>query len=215
MKGLLLKDLAFIKLQAKALILIFALVIYMLLEGSHFVFVIAYVNVAFTMYVITTINYDYFENGCAFLLTLPISKKLYVSEKYVLAFLAACCGFLADIVFMLVAHFLKEGYVFSIDNFIFSLAYALGSLIFIALMLPIELQYGPEKARIAMIVVVAVMFAGVYILGGIGLFDLTGVTTQLLSLEKIVLLGIVGVAVVIALGVSYLLSCRLMEKKEF
>jgi len=50
---------------------------------------------------------------------------------------------------------------------------------------------------------------------GIGPFDLAGVTTQLLSLEKIVLLGIAGVAVAIALGISYLISCRIMEKKEF
>ena len=215
MKGLLMKDLAFVKLQAKALLIIVIVAMFMLLQGSDFNFVIAYANIIFAMFVITTINYDYFENGCAFLMTLPISRKMYVSEKYVLAFLAAGCSFAVDVAFMLVAHFLKEGYVFGMDNFIFSLAYALGSLIFIALMLPIELQYGPEKARIAMIVVVAVMFAGVYILGGIGLFDLTGVTTQLLSLEKIVLLGIVGVAVVIALSVSYLLSCRIMEKKEF
>ena len=215
MKGLLMKDLAFVKLQAKSMILIFVLVIFMLLQGSNFNFVIAYANVLFAMFVVTTINYDYFENGCAFLMTLPISRKTYVNEKYVLAFLTVTCGFVVDIIFMLIAHFLKEGYVFGIDNLIFSLAYALGSLVFIALMLPVELKYGPEKARVAMIVVVAVIYAGVFVFTGIGPFDLSGVTTQLLSLEKIVLLGIVGVAVAIALGISYLISCGIMEKKEF
>ena len=215
MKGLLMKDLAFVKLQAKSMILIFVLVIFMLLQGSNFNFVIAYANVLFAMFVVTTINYDYFENGCAFLMTLPISRKTYVNEKYVLAFLTVTCGFVVDIIFMLIAHFLKEGYVFGIDNLIFSLAYALGSLVFIALVLPIELKYGPEKARIAMIVVVAVIYAGVFVFTGIGPFDLSGVTTQLLSLKKIVLLGIVGVAVAIALGISYLISCGIMEKKEF
>ncbi len=116
---------------------------------------------------------------------------------------------------MLVAHFLKEEYVFGMNNLIFALAYVLGSLVFIALMLPIELKYGPEKARVAMIVVVAVIFAGVFVFAEIGLFDVSGVATQLLSLEKIVLLGIAGVMVVIALGISYLISCRIMEKKEF
>lgn len=215
MKGLLMKDLAFVKLQAKSMILIFVLVIFMLLQGSNFNFVIAYANVLFAMFVVTTINYDYFENGCAFLMTLPISRKTYVNEKYVLAFLTVTCGFVVDIIFMLIAHFLKEGYVFGIDNLIFSLAYALGSLVFIALMLPVELKYGPEKARVAMIVVVAVIYAGVFVFTGIGPFDLSGVTTQLLSLKKIVLLGIVGVAVAIALGISYLISCGIMEKKEF
>ena len=215
MRGLLLKDLAFVKLQAKSMILIFVLVIFMLLCGSNFEFVVVYANILFTMFVITTINYDYFENGCAFLMTLPISRKMYVSEKYVLAFLAAGCAFLADIAFMLVGHFLKEGYIFGMNNLIFAFAYTLGSLIFIALMLPIELKYGPEKARIAMVVVVAIIYVGIFVFAGIGPFDVSGVTTQLLSLEKIVLLGIVGVAVVIALGISYLISCRIMEKKEF
>lgn len=215
MKGLLMKDLAFVKLQAKSMILIFLLVVFMLLQGSNFEFVIVYANIIFTMFVVTTINYDYFENGCAFLMTLPISRKMYVSEKYVLAFLAAGCGLVADVIFMLIAHFLKEEYVFGMDNLIFALAYVLGSLIFVALMLPIELKYGPEKARIAMIVVVAIIFAGVFVFTGIGPFDLSGATTKLLSLKKIVLLGIAGVAVVTALGFSYLISCRIMEKKEF
>ena len=215
MKGLLMKDLAFVKLQAKSMIFIFIFVVIMLLQGSNFEFVIVYANIIFTMFVVTTINYDYFENGCAFLMTLPISRKMYVSEKYVLAFLAAGCGLIADIIFMLIAHFLKEEYVFGMDNFVFALAYVLGSLIFVALMLPIELKYGPEKARIAMIVVVAIIFAGVFVFTGIGPFDLSGATIKLLSLEKIVLLGISGVAVVIALGISYLISCRIMEKKEF
>ena len=215
MKGLLMKDLAFVKLQAKSMIIIFLLVVFMLLQGSNFEFVIVYANIIFTMFVVTTINYDYFENGCAFLMTLPISRKMYVSEKYVLAFLSAACGLIADVIFMLIAHFLKEEYVFGMDNLIFALAYVLGSLIFVALMLPIELKYGPEKARIAMIVVVAIIFAGVFVFTGIGPFDLSGATTKLLSLKKIVLLGIAGVAVVIALGISYLISCRIMEKKEF
>ena len=215
MKGLLMKDLAFVKLQAKSMIIIFLLVVFMLLQGSNFEFVIVYANIIFTMFVVTTINYDYFENGCAFLMTLPISRKMYVSEKYVLAFLAAGCGLIADVIFMLIAHFLKEEYVFGMDNLIFALAYVLGSLVFVALMLPIELKYGPEKARIAMIVVVAIIFAGVFVFTGIGPFDLSGATTKLLSLEKIVLLGIAGVAVFIALGISYLISCRIMEKKEF
>ena len=215
MKGLLMKDFAFVKLQAKSMIIIFLLVVFMLLQGSNFEFVIVYANIIFTMFVVTTINYDYFENGCAFLMTLPISRRMYVSEKYVLAFLAAGCGFIADVIFMLIAHFLKEEYVFGMDNLIFALAYVLGSLVFVALMLPIELKYGPEKARIAMIVVVAIIFAGVFVFTGIGPFDLSGTTTKLMSLKKIVLLGIAGVAVVITLGISYLISCRIMEQKEF
>ena len=212
MKGLLMKDFAFVKLQAKSMILIFVLVIFMLLQGSNFNFVIAYANVLFAMFVVTTINYDYFENGCAFLMTLPISRKMYVNEKYVLAFLTAACGFVADIIFMLIAHFLKEGYVFVMDNLIFALAYALGSLVFIALMLPIELKYGPEKARVAMIVVVAVIFAMVFLFMGMGPIE---PVKCLISFTKIQLLGLSGVAILIALGISYLISCRIMEKKEF
>jgi len=212
MKGLLMKDFAFVKLQAKSMIFIFLLVVFMLLQSLDFEFVIVYANIIFTMFVVTTINYDYFENGCAFLMTLPISRKMYVSEKYVLAFLAASCGFVVDIVFMLVAHFLKEGYVFGMDNLIFALAYALGSFVFIALMLPIELKYGPEKARVAMIVVVAIIFAMVFLLMGMGPVE---PVKLLISFTKIQLLGLSGVTILIALGISYLISCRIMEKKEF
>ena len=212
MKGLLMKDLAFVKLQAKSMIIIFLLVVFMLLQGSNFEFVIVYANIIFTMFVVTTINYDYFENGCAFLMTLPISRKMYVSEKYVLAFLAAGCGLIADVIFMMIVHFLKEEYVFGMDNLIFALAYVLGSLVFVALMLPIELKYGPEKARIAMIVVVAIIFAGVFVFAGMGPEE---PVERLLSFTKVQLLGLSAVVVIGLLGVSYIISCKVMEKKEF
>ena len=36
------------------------------------------------IFAITTISYDEFDNGLAFLMTLPVTRKQYVAEKYLL-----------------------------------------------------------------------------------------------------------------------------------
>ena len=90
-----------VKAQLRSAIIIFAVVIFMLIAGQDTGFVIMYANIIFMMFGLSTISYDAFDNGEAFLFTLPITKKLYVQEKYVFSLGALLSGFILSLILLL------------------------------------------------------------------------------------------------------------------
>ena len=86
MLGLIVKDIRLIKNQGIVMILLFVGVMGVLMINTMnpqgFV---AYAAVMGVIYAFNTISYDSYENGYSFLFTLPVSRKLYAAEKYVLA----------------------------------------------------------------------------------------------------------------------------------
>lgn len=81
MKGLLIKDFRLLKGQVYFLLIVTGCVIVFMINGSE-AFGVAYVCSMVALLSLTTVSYDEYENGCAFLFTLPITKKDYVKEKY-------------------------------------------------------------------------------------------------------------------------------------
>ena len=92
--GMLIGALIMAIILSPSLSIIFAVVIFMLVAGQDTSFVIMYANIIFMMFGLSTISYDAFDNGEAFLFTLPITKKLYVKEKYVFSLASLLFGFL-------------------------------------------------------------------------------------------------------------------------
>ena len=82
MRGLLQKDLCLLVQRSRILLVMIGVGILMgfSADGS---FVIGYLTMLCAILAISTISYDEFDNGNAFLFTLPISRKSYVVEKYV------------------------------------------------------------------------------------------------------------------------------------
>ena len=210
MKGLLLKDLSIVKQQGRSIIIIVAIAIFMMASGNDITFAIAYANMLFVMFGITTLNYDAFDNGFSFLFTLPITRKMYVAEKYLFSLLCVAAGLTLSTVLMAVTGNLSS------ESIEFIAGYAAAAILLLSLLLPIELKYGPEKGRIAMIIIFAIVFAVVF-----GLKKVIGpdqIASLLIALEKmneVLLAGSVGAAIIVLLLISYLISCRIMEKKEF
>lgn len=83
-------------------------------------------------------------------------------------------------------------------------------------MLPVNLKFGPEKGRIAMVVLIAIVMAGIFAMAKIsGTMDLTRVYWGIREIPTFLIVGILGLIVLIILASSYLISCKIMEKKEF
>ena len=82
MKGLLIKDLKLMKVQKNFFFMIFAVGIGMAVFTDNISFIIGYISVVSAMFTLSSISYDEFDNGSAFLFSLPISRKDYVMEKY-------------------------------------------------------------------------------------------------------------------------------------
>ena len=88
MKGLLIKDLMLLKNQMRFFIMFSMLCLFMLFINFNPGYVIGYMTLIFVMFTFTTISYDEFDNGFTFLFTLPVSRKMYVREKYLYGILS-------------------------------------------------------------------------------------------------------------------------------
>ena len=220
MKGLLLKDLALLKNQSNYILVVVAISLFMLFSGNDSVFIISYSVMLFAMFGISTLSYDYFNNGYAFLFTLPITRKLYVLEKYVFSLLCVLAGSVIALALMYVGSLIRESVSFSSDDVSFVVGYVFGAMIFLTFVLPIQMKFGPEKGRIGMLVFFMLILAM-----GTGIKNVMGtekvvelfakLSTKLSFMAPTILLGLLGIFAMILLAISYLVSCKIMMNKEF
>ena len=177
------------------------------------------------MLTLTTISYDEMNGGMLFLLSLPANRKTYVKEKYVFAILNLVVAATFAFVFGYVASIVKKTDV-ALGDFAASIlivVFAMGMAL--ALAIPVDLKYGAEKGRMLVIGVMAgflvIVVAGYKALAKALHIDVVEELTKLLSsIESKVLLavtvvGVPLVALLLVLFCSYLISNRIMKKKEF
>ena len=84
MRGLICKDLRLMLVQKNFFIMLAFVAFVCMAALDDPAFVVMYVTLIFTSFLLSTMSYDEFDNGYPFLFTLPITRKLYVQEKYVL-----------------------------------------------------------------------------------------------------------------------------------
>ncbi|MBR6136169.1 MAG: ABC-2 transporter permease [Clostridia bacterium] len=217
MKGLLEKDFR-LMISRKQSILIFivaSLFVAFTMEGS---FVVSYLTMLFTVIAISTLSYDEYDNGFAFLMTLPFSRKTYVREKYIFTFLAEITAWVISVIFYYVVNMIKGVRIDLLSEAPVLLMYLPLLFLMACMMLPIQFRFGAEKSRTAYFIVIgglAVLLFIVFKLIGSGDGSIDIIETALSFLLSPV--GIITVTAVflILVAVSYLLSVRIMEKKEF
>ena len=221
MKGLLIKDIRLMRNQGGLLLAMLILVALFLgvLSDVAPSFVVAYITIFLSIFVASTISYDEFDNGYLFLMTLPVTRKKYVNEKYIfgiiISIFAWCVGMAAGTALM-IAQGAKTGVGEWIGG---NLMYICIAWVFMSIMTPLRLRFDSEKARYANIIMFAFIAAAAYgvsrvsqyvpenILGKIsGFFSTLG--------DNGILALCAGIAVA-ALLVSYICSQRIMAKKEF
>ena len=64
----------------------------MLFAEFESTFVVSYFTMIASMFVLSTISYDEYDNGYAFLFSMPFSRTSYVKEKYVFSILVGGGG---------------------------------------------------------------------------------------------------------------------------
>lgn len=125
MKGLLIKDFRLLKGQVYFLLIVTVCVIVFMINGSE-AFGVAYVCSMVALLSLTTVSYDEYENGSAFLFTLPITKKDYVKEKYLFAGILLLIGLIVSMIMWYITAVIKTGNIALVT--IVLLAVALGIL---------------------------------------------------------------------------------------
>lgn len=217
MRGLLEKDLR-LTLTRKQTLLIFivaALIMGLTMDGS---FLVGYLTMLSTITAISTISYDEFDNGMAFLMVLPSTRKTYVKEKYLFSFLCAAAAWCVGVVLCGITAAVRHGAIAPIEELPPLIAILPVLYLSAAIMIPLQLKYGSEKSRIVLFVIfglAAVLFVAVKNANGGAEALSEGLSRSLPALSPAVLLPALSAVCALIVYISYLCSVRIMEKREF
>ncbi len=219
MRGLLCKDFCLLKEQ-KQLLILFAVWIFLSVSGASMfdsgVFLSGFLGFLGSVVAVGTLSYDEYDNGFAFLFTLPISRRVYIREKYVFTFGVSLAFWLVAMVLAFVKALLGSE-ALSEGEMLLSLMMLPYMWMLASLMLPIYVRFGADKARVAVILILLILFAAV---GGVmSMAAQAGIEWKLtqwmlpLPLPWLILALLALCALLAAL--SYRLSMHFMKKKEF
>lgn len=217
MKGLLVKDFNLIKSQKNFFFIMVVIAIGTAVINDDATFMLGFLTFVMPMFTLNTITYDEFDNGNAFLFTLPISRKSYVVEKYSLSLLLGGGSWILAALFAIIFSEIK-GTVPVLEVVMTAAIIFPIMLVIQAVVLPFHLKFGGGKGRIAMAVAVGLLFIigllFVKISEMLG-FDLPGIINNLPALSMGMLVAILVVIAVIVFLVSMKISISIMSKKEF
>lgn len=218
MKGLYIKDFKLMMNQKMFFIVIAAISIFFTITQTNIFFVISYATFVAETFVVSSISYDEFNNGNAFLFTLPVTRTGYVKEKYLFATTLAIGAWLVTTILSIVFVLIQGTEVVILEWFLTAAMILLVALMMVLIIIPVQLRFGQNRGNVAMLLVMGGAFAigylAVSVLSnfGIDVFALIDALSMIgLSGLMMILLLIVAIAGVI----SYLISCKIMAKKEF
>ena len=209
MKGELVKDIRIIKNQLSYFGIMVLIAFLLSLNEGMTVFALSYASFMGMVFGVTTLNYDEYNNGLSYLMTLPVERKQYVMAKYIFSLISSLMFAGAVAIFCILYRYIMGkplGELLSAAVSILPLA-----LILISVLLPIYIKFGATKARLVTGIAVGVS-GGTYM----GLMPLIFIGGDMVGpFNESLLYIVITAASVMALIISYRISVRIMEKKEF
>lgn len=217
MKGLLIKDFRLMRGQRTFFLAIIAISILTAVTSSNTLFAISFLGFVCPMFVLSSISYDEFDNGNAFLFSLPITRKGYVFEKYIFALILSIAALIFSTAVCLIISVIKN--TVSINEiFITALTVFPAELLILSLMLPFQLKFGAEKGRIAIIAVlggvsvISVILVKAAEAMNINLYELLNAVSKLGMQTFFLLYLLISFIILI---ISCRISIKVINKKEF
>ena len=221
MKGLLVKDFKILMNQKKFMIMFFfvAIVLSFSMDSS---FIVSYISMIGTILTLSTISFDYQDEGYSFLMTLPIRRGDYAIGKYAFTVLGLACFWGISLVLQFASFFI-QGTEFDLTETLLADTCLLPLFIFVAaVLIPIEIKFSPEKVRVVMFLFFGIVL--VIAMGGKALLeklqDNTGIefVSKLETLDAVnplpLIMGVLAISIIM-LSISMIISVRIMEKREF
>ena len=219
MKALFIKDIRIILKQQRVLICAFFAVITILAFATdNSMYAVAFVLFLVPTMMLTTISYDTFENGMSYIMSLPVSVKDYVTEKYILTVASSLIfNIMATILINVVLSIGKGVGVMPLELIVNAMLAQFMVLIYISLVLPVDIRFGTDKGMIIVVLMAVVIGAVGPMLGNINvdsglMYKLSEAEITSVPVNQALLLMSVGGVFVI---VSYFISVKLMKQMEY
>lgn len=211
MKGLLIKDFKLMKMQKRFFLLILLVGVVITFSSYDVAFTTGFMAFVSSLFSISSISYDEFDNGNAFLFSLPISRRTYAVEKYIFGAILGCCAWVLAMIIAISVGFLKGIHP---DTETWFSAFLILSMMFVilALMLPFQLKFGGERGRIVLLLVIGGLAPNGLELIGI---DLLAMLDAMPAVNAGIMSFITLLIALLFLGVSCLISIGIVQKKEF
>lgn len=219
MKGLFTKDVRLILSQKRFMILYLAvaLILSFSMDSS---FIVSYIPMIAMLLVLSTISYDYNDNGLSFIMTLPGKPGDYAVEKYIFSATGVTLMWLVSLVLQFVS-FMIQNTEYVLSEVILTDVMMLPMfLLIIAIMIPIELRYSPEKGRTVLFIIFGIVMiaviAGKSALEKLGSADaVSGLVSKLQTISPAGFIIAAYAVCLIAFSISMICSIRIMQNKEF
>lgn len=208
MRGLILKDLFILKQNYKTFFVLIIFFILAMFQNSSAASFTSVINAVFTMMITTTISYDNLAKWDKYALTMPITRKEMVLSKYICSIIFNLIGLVLGIVIVFAMGIVRNNLNIT-EIFISAISSAIVMIIFISLMFPLVYKFGVEKFRIFLILIF--MIPVFFILA---LRNMTNVG-ELIDKWLIYIIISVPVIAVIGFVLSYFISIKIYENKEF
>ena len=215
MRGLFEKDFRLLCQNRQTLVLFLMMAVFLGLTQNG-TFVLGYLSFTFSILLTSTISYDEMDQGFEFLMTLPVTPKTYVKEKYGFCTVGVIFSVvLSGIIYLIVKGIHGEQILLG-EELLTVLIFVPIVWCVIAIMVPIQLKFGAEKGRIAILMVYGgSAFLLYFVLKWIGEENVKLMTNFLNQWkpEALVLGGFLLSGLVLV--ISYGISRRIMEQKEY
>lgn len=216
MKGLLIKDFKLMRGQKNFFYMMLLIAVLMIAVSNDFAMAVGFLGYLGSFFALSTISYDEFNNGNPFLFSLPITRKMYAVEKYVFGIVSGGISCMAGAMIGTVATLVKSSGTIQ-DVWLAALMVLPTMMILLAVMLPIQMKFGGERGRIALIIMIGTLLViGILIGKVVNAFnvELASVFNKLSSLNIGMVITLLIVVSAIFLTVSCKISMGIMEKKE-
>ena len=217
MKGLLIKDFKLMLMQKSFFIIIIVVACLISISSQDPTFMIGFITLILSLFTVSTISYDEFDNGYPFLLTLPFSRKTYVLEKYVYGLILGTGAWIVSVIIcglMLIV----QGKPVTSDMLIGAFVILPMFLVIESLMIPVHLRFGGEKGRYALIACAGVLVViGFVMMKIVEIFhiDVLPLILAIDALGPVMFMMILLMIGFLVMLVSLKVSLSIMNKKEF
>lgn len=216
MKGLLLKDIYNLSSYRTSLLLVIVVVGFIGFSQENFVNLVPIMlTTMLGMMALSTFNYDEIAKSDKYVLSLPISKKEMVKEKYVFSTIAILLGAITAFILCILVSYMTKKPIEITTLLTSTIGGIFGISLVQCIQIPSIYKWGAEKGRIQMFILVICVMS---VIGGIGylllksgiLGNLEEVLTILISYGIITLV----VLTILMYAISYYIAYKIYQKKE-
>lgn len=211
MTGLVLKDFLVLRkaLRTYVLFLIFYLIL-AIFDLFSISFITAFVQIIVMILPMSSFAYDDLAKWDRYAMTLPLGRRAVVRAKYAFVLLmilvAAAFALLSCVALSITAAQPVE------ENLAAGVGALSVGLLAVDVTLPLNYKMGPERARPFLYAIIFIPVILIVLAGRAGWLD----NLEQLPLSVVLpLLCLIPLVILLGLPVSYLISCRVVEQKEF